>query len=1254
MGVKQAQSADMYSQDVVPVGNGEYMSQSDFNALSDEDKQTVQEIGVTEYNLRVESQNSADREVFLTNHVAVGEGDYVSKTDFDKLSPDDQDRLTALGVDQYNATISSSEPKVVEATKSVNLANGETISQADYDRLSTAEKGLLNSIGTAAFAQLQNASYIPPTQGMYGLPDGELIPAEAYMALSEEDKARLNEVGVDTFNVEMKARQDIQQEQAKIEFDIFTENNIQLPNGEWVDRNSYNNLTWEEQEELENIGTAAFNANHSTGASSGYLPDTSGFSEIQQNVYDTAIAQGKNSTDAWNTVVEYTNTLNRIGNVELTPAPYAPAYIPGGHEVIEELVPYTNMNGTQIDAAKYLVDNGVSYDTIATLQQAGVSNTGINAASGMALATIEIQPYVNDLAQYLRDKPNGTALQSLGYKPEDIVKIQSQAQSAPFLDDFVNVRLAAIDPKYNLDYYNKLKKQQVISYDGEVTAQEANDYLTIEEALPDIGDDYRALYGDQAAIGNIVSTPIKFVFAPARALRSDVTIQDISGAEWALGAGQALALASIPFGGITGGVIGKALDIGASAAFGLNTALGWNKLSTSGRILGVGGNLAFLVLPYALGRVSEGFQISKAIANPQMREALELSIKAGQASRKVTALKEAARAEDIFSGSALYGGNVAGALQVAEGEARMYTARLADALSHLDSVNPKLLKMIEQKSGMKIAQVTLDLGKAAKKLKIAQDNYDYVARQIPDIKLGTTLTAEENYLISRASTARNIRDVAQVKFDDLMAKYADILTGAKFDRSSSLLAAEREANWQQTLDNLNNSQDYKRGTELSMDGEQLQMELAGVKFEDITPSKPSAMFPIAGAEPPGGGGVATLERTRLKKIALESQIDYFEKMGVKPMTGTVEDLRTQLARMALEPDVNIGAAAIFPMSVLVSALTPETVGVLITDYGIEPENITGEVGLSQTQLVSIAQQLNISSADINTLVAVSPSALAQAVVYEAVKNLVAPEAQLITQAVISAYPDSITKLSTIPKIKEWQQISEMVATSTQVGMTEQLTALQLSQIQQAQKIIEDINSKLSINPAQQITPQQQQQLRQAQQVLMSVAQTTIRKQKMADEYPLEPRAPRIIMPTRKQSIKYTKKELRAAYAGGVALKAGFGYWIFKDPYVGEDNRHFFHENALPPRIQRIGDGKGSGYKSVQQFLDDHKITDFDFKMGIQEVHIHEPSKEPGRAGAVEYTSLTMKPGAQHPKRTKRMAGLKKPRIIVSRTGRWRK
>jgi len=269
------------------------------------------------------------------------------------------------------------------------------------------------------------------------------------------------------------------------------------------------------------------------------------------------------------------------------------------------------------------------------------------------------------------------------------------------------------------------------------------------------------------------AVPASFIFAPARALAPDVKLSDISGAEWAMGASQALAMAAMPFGGITGGIIGKSLDIGASAAWAGATALDWDNMSEPEKIFNTVGNLAFLVLPYAASRLGEVKAFTKGELTPELRSLSDKALEAGKAVKEAEGLEAAAKK---LPTSALYTGESAIKLQTARASAAAAVSSFLDDLARLDKVDINFLKVLENESGIKgLTESTLDLGKAARQLKAAQSELEKIK---PDLFGGVKkVTASDQAKIIKA---QNNLVKAQKDFDQAMLSYSDVITGVKF------------------------------------------------------------------------------------------------------------------------------------------------------------------------------------------------------------------------------------------------------------------------------------------------------------------------------------------------------------------------------------------------------------------------------------------------------------------------------------------
>jgi hypothetical protein len=116
-----------------------------------------------------------------------------------------------------------------------------------------------------------------------------------------------------------------------------------------------------------------------------------------------------------------------------------------------------------------------------------------------------------------------------------------------------------------------------------------------EVALKNMRAEYKSKFGTGAEVGTVVAAPASFIFPPARALRPDVKLKDISGAEWGIGVVQLALLATPAIGGVVGKIAG--VTAGKIAGLGVTTAVGgvftkqtvenWGVMSPEERALSV-------------------------------------------------------------------------------------------------------------------------------------------------------------------------------------------------------------------------------------------------------------------------------------------------------------------------------------------------------------------------------------------------------------------------------------------------------------------------------------------------------------------------------------------------------------------------------------------------------------------------------------------------------------------------------------------
>lgn len=137
-------------------------------------------------------------------------------------------------------------------------------------------------------------------------------------------------------------------------------------------------------------------------------------------------------------------------------------------------------------------------------------------------------------------------------------------------------------------------------------AKEGKIYSTEWEALGSHPENIYAL-SPASSKRKLIEVGSAFVFAPVRALLPEVTIKDISGLEWGIGAAQ-LAAWSLPF--IPKAVV-PAASIGTAGTFAYATAKNWDDLSPAMKAIAIAGT-ALIATP-ALASITRAF---KAVTVP--------------------------------------------------------------------------------------------------------------------------------------------------------------------------------------------------------------------------------------------------------------------------------------------------------------------------------------------------------------------------------------------------------------------------------------------------------------------------------------------------------------------------------------------------------------------------------------------------------------------------------------------------------------
>ena len=774
--VKQEQK---YKAGTVLLDSGERISKEQYALYSPEQQTQLKSLGVAKFNewlgkQRADTITAIENRVMplvvsestpIVDAVLLNTGEYISKETYNSLTPEDKSLITLVGIDQFNFIRNTQAAQAYEAemAKYVQLQTGEYLTKEDFDKFSLYDQYLLKAQGVDGFNKIKQDEF---NQANLEVRPGEYINRVFYEGLPENEQGFIRTQGVEAYNAGKQA--EYAESQALFNRAI-----------QWISVDGNGNRTIDI--------VAAISQGGFTVEELKKLD--------KENITDDTIRQAYSSEPGFNTIVkEPESTI-----VE----PQAPVSLArqGGYPItpeMEELEPYvtdrTAGGGAQYNITAYIEDKGVNAETIGVLQGVGYSAPVINAIVSLA-------PYKGDVIQFARENPQAaTILAAAGFKPEDVNKVVESSELAPYYMDYEAsylTRQGVTAQEIELaDRQEQLQRGGMaadISFgyrSPEQAEAQREAYLKIKELKNAALDEYIKEYGGESLAQSVAAMYLTPVFAAARAFRPDVEIGDISGAEWVMTGGEVLFLAAMPFGGITGGIIGKALDIGATAAFEAATAMNWNNLNTAQKVLGIGGGLANLVVPYTISRVGKMIRVANIYKNPTSRLAVEMAEKAGMATNKAQFLEGLAKisgqADDV-----LLSGGIAGRLQAAQANANLYMNRLTQQLSKLDKISPELLQLVETKAGINgLAKTIKDVAKNAVKLTKAQGVYGGVQGSlgIDDIRIKgkAGLAGEKSgYKLNtiqaeKIKTAKNVLSNAQRDFDLSTAKLADMLSGERF------------------------------------------------------------------------------------------------------------------------------------------------------------------------------------------------------------------------------------------------------------------------------------------------------------------------------------------------------------------------------------------------------------------------------------------------------------------------------------------
>lgn len=378
------------------------------------------------------------------------------------------------------------------------------------------------------------------------LPDGNLVNREEYDNLSDSYKEIAQIRGLDALN-------------QAIEYDRkqFLDSNVKLADDTYISRESFDKLPEKYQKVLINDGLEALNRQINTDEWEAWGERTEAESSSAKELND--------AFKALQPYAEYGAEIWPAGTTEEQKQKERESVLPKGYDV-----------------AKYLREHP---NDIKTLRSAGISEEDIQSAREYNRLTrgIDAPDYVDSqtyIKQYFKDKgwEWGSDSKVSGKEYE---KRQKEAQKAhdnlyrPVISEDQFVRNQLEDQYIDYDKLQKELNNLNEPYPAKIKTEGAK--LLEAKAL------YRRKYGVGAEVKTVLADFGSLAFAPARALRPEVSIKDISGMEWTIGGAQ-LALIASPF---TGKLMSTGLQTGSTAIFGIQQVKDWGKMTANQRVASI-------------------------------------------------------------------------------------------------------------------------------------------------------------------------------------------------------------------------------------------------------------------------------------------------------------------------------------------------------------------------------------------------------------------------------------------------------------------------------------------------------------------------------------------------------------------------------------------------------------------------------------------------------------------------------------------
>ena len=163
---KRAQSQaeiEKFKAENVQLDTGEWISKAEFEKLSPEDQARLKKLGIKGFNDYYQKAESD----FKANNVQIKDG-WISKAAYESLSPEDQQRIKELGIEGFNKYY---EQKQAEFERNnVKLNTGEYVSKTEYNNLPSEWQSALKTYGVGGFQNWLSTAY-PGAKGFIVIDD---------------------------------------------------------------------------------------------------------------------------------------------------------------------------------------------------------------------------------------------------------------------------------------------------------------------------------------------------------------------------------------------------------------------------------------------------------------------------------------------------------------------------------------------------------------------------------------------------------------------------------------------------------------------------------------------------------------------------------------------------------------------------------------------------------------------------------------------------------------------------------------------------------------------------------------------------------------------------------------------------------------------------------------------------------------------------------------------------------------------------